>query len=305
MSIFIIITLFIIGSILGSFGSAQVWRLRARQLAEDKRSLQSIKKDSREAIEQIDFDEREYRKLRHLIRPVSSDRSECLSCGHRLAWYDLVPIISWLRLGGRCRYCGKSIGKIEFFHEVLLATSFVLTFLYWPFPLIGVIDLIIFVLFLVLLVVLSILFVYDLRWSLLPFNINLLMVVLAGVFGIFLVVMYGFTLLGVIWSVLILGGLYALFASLNWSGFGDSILGFGLALVLADWRLAFLVLFLANLLGSLTLIPIALKKRLRRNMKIPFGPFLIISFFIAFLWGGQLIDWYLASSELLFESLML
>ncbi len=37
--------------------------------------------------------------------------SHCMSCGHRLAWYDLVPLFSWLSLRGKCRYCNTSISK--------------------------------------------------------------------------------------------------------------------------------------------------------------------------------------------------
>lgn len=36
-------------------------------------------------------------------------RSKCDSCGHVLAWYDLIPVLSWLACGGRCRYCGKPV----------------------------------------------------------------------------------------------------------------------------------------------------------------------------------------------------
>jgi len=49
--------------------------------------------------------------------------SHCMSCGHRLAWYDLVPLFSWLFLRGKCRYCKTAISKqyplVEFANALL------------------------------------------------------------------------------------------------------------------------------------------------------------------------------------------
>ncbi|MBU1110872.1 prepilin peptidase [Patescibacteria group bacterium] len=49
----------------------------------------------------------EYR-LRHNLG-FTRERSQCPGCGHTLAWYDLVPILSFIHLRGKCRYCGKLI----------------------------------------------------------------------------------------------------------------------------------------------------------------------------------------------------
>lgn len=46
--------------------------------------------------------------LRRGARTIAG-RSGCLACRHTLAWYDLVPVVSWVTLSGRCRYCGSSI----------------------------------------------------------------------------------------------------------------------------------------------------------------------------------------------------
>jgi leader peptidase (prepilin peptidase)/N-methyltransferase len=42
-------------------------------------------------------------------RRAFSGRSSCMSCAKTLAWYDLVPVVSWVFLRGRCRACGSSI----------------------------------------------------------------------------------------------------------------------------------------------------------------------------------------------------
>ena len=66
-----------------------------------------------------------------------------------------------------------------------------------------------------------------------------------------------------------------------------------LALLLADWRLAFLTLFLANVIGCLVVIPGMLSKKLTRKSHVPFGPMLIIAWAVAGLFGERLIDWYM------------
>ncbi len=58
-------------------------------------------------------------------KPLGS-RSVCLSCKHQLAWYDNLPLISWLFLKGRCRYCHAKIGPAEFFSELFSALAFLL-----------------------------------------------------------------------------------------------------------------------------------------------------------------------------------
>jgi leader peptidase (prepilin peptidase)/N-methyltransferase len=61
-------------------------------------------------------------------RSVISPGSACMSCGHELAWYENVPVISWLVLRGRCRSCGATIGivypAVELLTALLVAASF-------------------------------------------------------------------------------------------------------------------------------------------------------------------------------------
>ena len=47
-----------------------------------------------------------------LRRSIVSPASACMSCGERIAWYDNVPVVSWLLLRGRCRSCGPAIPPV-------------------------------------------------------------------------------------------------------------------------------------------------------------------------------------------------
>ena len=103
-----------------------------------------------------------------------------------------------------------------------------------------------------------------------------------------------------LWSILgsvaILGGLYAVLWAISqgrWIGEGDIYLGIGLGLLLADWRLAFVALFAANLVGTIMILPNLVSRKLERGSRVPFGPLLIIGFLVAWFLGGPLIEWYL------------
>ena len=100
--------------------------------------------------------------------------------------------------------------------------------------------------------------------------------------------------LGLVAAAIILSGVYALLYVVSrgrWIGFGDVKLTLGLALFLMDWRLAFLALFLANLLGTLLVLPEMLRGTVQRGARIPFGPLLIVGFLISWFFGARIVDW--------------
>lgn len=293
MEIFMIGILGVLGLVMGSFAGAQVWRLRARQLVNDKRLGEP-------------YDKREFATLKPLMgRKQRNDRSQCLSCGHTLSALDLIPVFSWASQGGRCRYCGQRIGLFEPVMELLTAALFVISYLFWPFGLTSVATISMFVVWLIALVLLVILAAYDTKWQLLPDVINFSFIGAAVVFAI-LRFMHG-GVLADIWSLLgaigVLAGLYAaiyVFSKGAWIGFGDVKLSIGLGLLLGDWRVAFLALFLANLIGCIIVLPGVLLRRLGGGSRIAFGPLLIAGTLIAFWWGAPFIDWLFVKSMLTF-----
>lgn len=294
MDILLIVVLGVFGALLGSFACAQVWRLRAQQLVEDKRDGEEV-------------DTAELKRLKVLIRPLLHDRSECLSCHHKLAWYDLLPIVSWLSLGGRCRYCRQPIGPTELLSEVGLALVFIISYVAWPLPLTGSLFAIVcFALWLVGCTIMTILFIYDAKWSLLPFALNITLIGVAIIFRVSAVLsgeqLHLWSLLG---GVMLLGGLYLIFSLIGWVGMGDGILGVGLALFLGNWQYAFLALFLANLLGCFMLIPLYLRRQLHHQARIPFGPFMILAAVVVMLYGSWILSFVFGPTSYLQNMLML
>lgn len=277
-----------LGLFVGSFAAANVWRLRAHQLREDET-----------AGEKVPI--KETRQVRHLKKKaLIEDRSVCLHCGHQLRWYDLLPLISWIQLRGKCRYCKKRIGYLEPLSEIGLALYFSLSYLFWPEALVSSVDVFHFIIWLVAGVLLAILFIYDVKWFLLPNRIVFPLIGIGVLNSLVVLFQKNFapeTFMGIIYACLVLSGLYYLIYVISryrWVGFGDIKLGLALALLMPDWRLATLTLFLANVIGTLIVVPLMFTGRIKRTAHIPFGPLLISGWFIAGLFGMNIIDWYLS-----------
>lgn len=204
-------------------------------------------------------------------------RSVCLSCGYQLRWYDNIPIISWLVLGGKCRKCGKKIGVTEILSEVLFGLAFLAISLKMELGVeMG--------LTLILVGVLGYLAIYDGKWGELPV-VQLIVAVIIGalIFGVKVRSWEDFG--GALIGVGILAGIYYLlyfFSREKLVGGGDWILGLAIALAVADWWAALWVLFLANAMGTFYALPAAIKKK---QKKIHFGPFLVAAYIVVILIG--------------------
>ena len=165
----------IFGAVLGSFACCQAWRIRL-----------------------------------HLEGKKLGNRSVCLHCGHRLSRLELIPIFSWLFLGGKCKKCKAKIGLMEFFSEITMALIFA-SFAFRTGSLIQQIQqhtgplnsapLVIFetiklLLLFAIFTIMWILLVYDKKWLELPVNLLRLLIILSGIYFIFnLYTKYGLNLL--------------------------------------------------------------------------------------------------------------
>jgi len=283
----IVVLLGLLGVILGSFCGAMIWRLRAKQLDEDKKHGQ-------------DYDKKEFKRLKVLLnKSQKEDRSLCLSCGYRLHWYDLIPVFSWLSTKGACRKCHNKIGWFEPGIEIVTAILFVVSFLAWPFTFDGLLSVFQFILWIAIVVSLVILSGYDLKWMLLPDRVMFIFIGLSILFTLSVIqgsLDYSAAIVSLIGVLALLPGLYGfiwLISKGAWVGFGDVKLLVGLSFILIDWYLALVALFMANVVGLIAVLPGMIRGKIARQAHIPFGPLLIIGGLIAFFWGMDLVDYYL------------
>lgn len=264
----------LLGLCLGSFVNALVWRMHQQALPASKRT----KKVSSEELS------------------IAKGRSVCTHCGHTLSASDLIPVLSWVSLRGKCRYCKGSISWQYPAIELTTAALFIFSYVAWPEELKGL-EIASFGLWLMCLTGLMALLVYDLRWMLLP---NRIIFPLYAVAAAFVLVNTGIEqsvqpILGALGGVVVGGGIFYLLFQVSqgsWIGGGDVKLGFLLGAFLLSPLEAAVMLFIASLLGTLLTVPLLASKKLNRKSRIPFGPFLIVGGIITMLYGVDLLDWY-------------
>ena len=284
----VVLIFFVLGLLIGSFLNAAIYRLhmQARLKSKAKITKQKTKK-----LSTFDFQLSAHQNRYSIL----AGRSMCPNCKHQLSMSDLIPVISWLLLGGRCRYCKKSISVQYPFVELITAILFCWSFLVWDFA--GAYTYIQFGIWLVLLTGLIFLAVYDLKWMLLPDRVLLPLIAVGGV-GLILGIIFGVSLKDSLWQLttaIVSGGFfYALFAFSNgkWMGGGDVKLAFLMGLILAPIN-AIVAFVLAFNIAAFVSIGLIIFKRLSRKDLIPFGPFLISATIISQLYGEQIFSWYL------------
>lgn len=236
----------------------------------------------------------------HTKRDFIRERSECEHCHHKLGLLDLIPVLSWFVLRGKCRYCKKPIPPLVPLVEVGMGVAFLVSYLFWPLGFETWQGALLFGFWLVYLVCLGILLVYDIRWGLLPDAIVYPLVALgfvdAGLRATLMpdasIALYaGHVVLGIAAMAGIYGFLYFISKG-RLVGMGDIKLAVFMGSVLG-WQKTLTLLMLANIIGLIVVAPGLLTRRLTPKSRVPFGPFMIVAFVIVGLFGDALIQWYL------------
>lgn len=230
---------------------------------------------------------------------ILSGRSQCPKCGRELAPKDLIPILSWLILRGRCRYCGQAISVQYPLVEAATAAVFVISYSFWPGGVYGAGEQTLLVTWLATSVGLIALFIFDLRWMLLPNHIIYPTLAVAAAGRLAYILSFepqkAHAFISWLLSVLVASGIFWLIfmvSSGKLIGYGDVRLGLIVGTVLVDPLKSILVIFFASLAGSLFMLPSLITKKSSLVSKLPYGPFLVLATFFVVLLGDQLIDWY-------------
>ncbi len=209
-------------------------------------------------------------------------RSHCDSCNHELSFIDMIPIISYLFLKGKCRYCKKEISNLSTYMELFTAILFTLSyyvfgFSYELFIALGIVT---------MLIIIS---VSDLSYFVIPdeiliFFTGYFLIIFALQKGVILTslnIFSGLVLFCIMYTIMLIGNF--LFKKETLGG-GDIKLMFVEGLVLSP-----LLGLTGIFLGSILALPISLLMLYKHKQRlVPFGPFLLISF--AFIYFTEITD---------------
>ena len=217
-----------------------------------------------------------------LKESITLKRSHCMTCGHTLSWYELIPLFSYLFLGGKCRHCKAHISVQYPIVEAANGILYVVFFLAKGIT----VETFLYCLAASALLALS---VIDWRTQEIPLGFILFILTL-GLVRLFTDLEN--------WSQYVIGlfagSVFLLLIDLvtkgRGIGHGDIKLMAATGLLLG-WKLIIIAFIMACIIGTVVhLIRMAVKKVGR---KLAFGPYLSMGICIAMIWGEQLVSWYL------------
>ena len=270
-SLYIIVTLF--GLLVGSFLNVVIYRLPVMLKREWQRDCAEL--NGSPAPEQAVFN-------------ICTPRSRCSHCQHQLSALDNIPLVSWLMLRGRCRYCKAGVSKR--YPLVELSTAILSAVAVWRFG--ASPELLAALLFTWMLICMTMI---DVDHLLLPDNLTLSLLwigLLININGLFIplsdAVIGGVIGYGVLWS---LYWAFKLATGKEGMGYGD----FKLLAALGawfGWQAILPILLLSSVIGSVIGLSLMASRRLSAERVLPFGPALAIAGWVYLIWGKSLINWY-------------
>ena len=265
---------FILGALIGSFLNVVILRLPP-MLEHDWRC------QCRELLE-LDPDASD--------RPpgIVVSRSKCPKCGHAIAAWENVPLVSYLALGGKCSACNTRISFRYPLVEILTAVLFTVTIWHFGANLQGATALL-------LTGYLIVMAAIDIDHQLLPDNLTLPLMWAGLLLNLGAVhTDLSSSVIGAIAGYIVLWSVYQLFRLLT----GKEGMGYGDFKLLAalgawmGWQLLPLIVLLSSVVGAVVGLLLMSTGRLKRDKPMPFGPFIAAAGWIALIWGRDIIDFY-------------
>ncbi len=210
-------------------------------------------------------------------------RSHCMSCGYQLKWYDLVPLFSYLFLGGKCRRCKQKISLQYPAVELLNGVLYCMVFAEYGFS----IESLLYALLVSALITLS---VIDFRTYEIPVGINLFILAL----GLIRVITDDSNWLSyAVGFLLVSGFLYIVYWITRGRGIGGGdIKLMAVCGLLLGWKLILLSFVLGCIIGSV--IHLIRMKVSGQGHVLAFGPYLSMGVMLSVFAGNQMIAWYAA-----------
>lgn len=212
-----------------------------------------------------------------------SERSVCDSCGATLVLIDLIPLLSYIFLRGKCRYCGKKIGMRHFVVEIIMSLGSAFLFFWWGLS--SAFFLSVLCLFFLLFNSLTDFdtgYIYDV-WA-----------IALGVLGVLFRIGGGWSAVmdGLLGAALGFGFiLFIIIASRGGMGWGDATLMLGAGGALG-WLRCAMGMYMGFMVGGLIILPLLLMKKVNRKDAIPLGPFLAFGCMLAILFGNSILAYF-------------
>ena len=219
---------------------------------------------------------------------IVAPSSRCPKCETPIRWYQNIPVLSWLVLGGKCAKCKSSISIRYPLIEVLNGLLYVTAVYYYSLSWVACV-------YMVFLSLLVIVVFIDIDHQLIP-NVITFPGIPLGFAASFLIpwLPWQDSGLGILLGAGLLGAVafgYKLFTGKEGMGMGDLKL---LAMIGAflGWKSILPVVFIASLAGTFIGVPLMIAKGSDGKLALPFGPFLSLAAVVYLFWWFDIFSWY-------------
>lgn len=221
--------------------------------------------------------------------------SHCTSCGNNIMSYDLIPVISWIFLRGKCRSCGQKISARYALVELTTAILFLLTYFQYGLS-ISLLRYLILIPFLVVIAMID----YDTMevyttttWLAMATGIVLLGVnfylgqpIVTYIYG-------GLLGAGTITFIILMSKLILGQEGMGW---GDVEIC-GLCGLFLGFKLTLMMMFFSFIIGGVVGVYLLWFKKKNGRAEMPFGPSIIMAAFLTIIWGDKILNWYLGTLQ--------
>lgn len=228
--------------------------------------------------------------------------SFCPSCKKKLRARDLIPILSYIILRGKCGFCKKSFSPHYLYLEVIAGLVFLALYFRFPFIEFASMDnlsmsmafLVLFLFHAVYASFFVAIFFYDLQTQKIP-DAFLFPLLGATIIGSFIFGAPGLwsIITAVIIAFVFFGG-QILLSNGKWLGEGDLYLSLSIAIIFG-WELFLVSITVSYFIGALVGAVLITTKQAKKQAKIAFAPFLVLGAFITLFFGNDLLNWYLSN----------
>jgi len=219
--------------------------------------------------------------------------SHCTSCGSNIKSYDLIPVISWIFLSGKCRSCGQKISIRYALVELATAILFLLTYYQYGVS-IFLLRYLILIPFLIVIAMID----YD---TMEVYTTTTWLAIAMGTILLGVNFYLGEPLVTYVYGALLGGGTITIIIMLSKLILGTEGMGWGdaeicgLCGLFLGFKLTLMMMFFSFIIGGVIGVYLLKFKKKNGRSEMPFGPSIIIATFLIIIWGDKILNWYLST----------
>ena len=219
--------------------------------------------------------------------------SHCTSCGNDIKSYDLIPVLSWIFLSGKCRNCDQKISIRYALVELATALIFLLTYFQYGVSIFSL-KYVMLIPFLIVIAMID----YD---TMEVYTTTTWIAIAVGIVFLGVNLYLGELVASYLYGALLGSGtiiviilLSKLILGTEGMGWGDAEIC-GLCGLFLGFKLTLLMMFFSFIIGGIIGVYLLKVKKKNGRAEMPFGPSIIMAAILTIIWGEKILNWYLGT----------